>query len=84
MLIDKEGHRYTQNGCSKNTDKVYWRCTYFAKRNGSCPGKAVTAGFYIVKKCAHIHEPNVPIVHLMHGNSKEARLLKQLKEENKS
>jgi len=84
MLIDKEGYKYSQNGSSKNTDTVYWRCTYYQKKYGSCPGKAMTEGFYIKSKSDHIHKPNVPIVNLIHGNSKEARLLKQKQTENKT
>jgi len=76
MLVDKEGYRYTQNGSSKQS--IYWRCHYYKKKHGSCPGKAVTEGFYIKQKTGiHLHQPNVPIVQLIHGNSKEAKLLKK-------
>ena len=83
MLVDKEGYRYVQNGSSKNS--VYWRCIYYKKKYGLCPGKAVTEGFYVKQKSGvHLHKANEPIVHLIHGNSKEAKLLKQKEAENKT
>ena len=74
MLVDRQGFKYVQNGSS--AQQVYWRCIYHWKQKGSCPGKAVTRDFYITKKTEHLHEPNVPIVATLHGNSKEAKRLK--------
>ena len=76
--MDNEGHKYYQNGSSKH--QVYWRCEYYSKRKGSCPGKAVTRGFHITQKTGgHLHEPGVPIIKAIHGNTKEAKLMKQMK-----
>ena len=41
-------------------------------------GEKVPRDFYITKKTEHLHEPNVPIVATLHGNSKEAKRLKLL------
>ena len=74
MLVDGQGYRYVQNGSSKTS--IFWRCIYYGKSKGTCPGKAVTKGFDITKKAEHKHEPNVPIV-------PSKRRLKQLEKENK-
>ena len=80
MLLDGEGYKYTQNGSTIN--QIYWRCVYHPKKYGGCPGKAVTRGFYIKQKTGeHLHKPGVPIVKLIHGNSKEAKRLKMLEQE---
>ena len=79
MLVDSQGYRYTQNGSSSH--QVYWRCCYHPKKYGSCPGKAVTRDFYIKQKTGvHKHKPGVPIVKLIHGNSKEAKRLKKMEQ----
>jgi len=79
MLVDGQGYRYVQNGSSKT--QIFWRCIYYAKSKGNCRGRAVTKGFNITKKAEHKHKPNVPIIPWVHGNSKEARRLKLLEEQ---
>ena len=47
------------------------------KNRGSCPGKAVTEGFFIRQKSGgHLHKPMEPIVKTPHGNSSQAKKLK--------
>ena len=68
----------TENHHSRMNDKrVYWRCVYYMKNRGSCPGKAVTEGFFIRQKSGgHLHKPMEPIVKTPHGNSSQAKKLK--------
>ena len=48
------------------------------KNRGSCPGKAVTEGFFIRQKSGgHLHKPMEPIVRMPHGNSSQAKKIKQ-------
>ena len=48
------------------------------KNRGSCPGKAVTEGFFIRQKSGgHLHKPLEPIVRRPHGNSSQAKKLQQ-------
>ena len=48
------------------------------KNRGSCPGKAVTEGFHIRQKSGgHLHKPMEPIVRMPHGNSSQAKKIKQ-------
>ena len=48
------------------------------KNRGSCPGKAVTEGFFIKQKSGgHLHKPMEPIVRMPHGNSSQAKKIKQ-------
>jgi hypothetical protein len=46
------------------------------KNRGSCPGKAVTEGFFIRQKSGgHLHKPLEPIIRRPHGNSSQAKRL---------
>lgn len=76
ILVDADGYRYSHSRMSDN--RVYWRCVYYMKNRGSCPGKAVTEGFFIRQKSGgHLHKPMEPIVRMPHGNSSQAKKLKQ-------
>merc|ERR1712223_345726 len=75
ILVDADGYRYSHS--RMNDKRVYWRCVYYMKNRGSCPGKAVTEGFFIRQKSGgHLHKPMEPIVKTPHGNSSQAKKLK--------
>merc|ERR1712223_761719 len=72
ILVDADGYRYSHS--RMNDKRVYWRCVYYMKNRGSCPGKAVTEGFFIRQKSGgHLHKPLEPIVRRPHGNSSQAK-----------
>jgi len=48
ILVDADGYRYSHS--RMNDKRVYWRCVYYMKNRGSCPGKAVTEGFFYKAK----------------------------------
>jgi hypothetical protein len=76
LLVDADGYRYSHS--RMNDKRVYWRCVYYMKNRGSCPGKAVTEGFHIRQKSGgHLHKPMEPIVRMPHGNSSQAKKIKQ-------
>jgi len=76
LLVDADGYRYSHS--RMNDKRVYWRCVYYMKNRGSCPGKAVTEGFFIRQKSGgHLHKPMEPIVSMPHGNSSQAKKIKQ-------
>ena len=76
LLVDADGYRYSHS--RMNDKRVYWRCVYYMKNRGSCPGKAVTEGFFIKQKSGgHLHKPMEPIVRMPHGNSSQAKKIKQ-------
>jgi len=76
ILVDADGYRYSHS--RMNDKRVYWRCVYYMKNRGSCPGKAVTEGFFIRQKSGgHLHKPLEPIVRRPHGNSSQAKKLQQ-------
>ena len=76
LLVDADGYRYSHS--RMNDKRVYWRCVYYMKNRGSCPGKAVTEGFFIRQKSGgHLHKPMEPIVRMPHGNSSQAKKIKQ-------
>jgi len=75
ILVDADGYRYSHS--RMNDKRVYWRCVYYMKNRGSCPGKAVTEGFFIRQKSGgHLHKPMEPVVNTPHGNSSQAKKLK--------
>ena len=83
QLVDSEGYTYTQQKVTNHS--IYWRCVYYPKYRGHCPGRAQTDGFYIkCKNNSHIHKPKEPVIKKPHGNSKEAKALKKLETENTS
>ena len=76
ILVDADGYRYSHS--RMNDKRVYWRCVYYMKNRGSCPGKAVTEGFFIRQKSGgHLHKPLEPIIRRPHGNSSQAKKLQQ-------
>ena len=75
LLVDADGYRYSHS--RMNDKRIYWRCVYYMKNRGSCPGKAVTEGFFIRQKSGgHLHKPMEPVVNTPHGNSSQAKKLK--------
>lgn len=72
ILVDADGFRYSHS--RMNDKRIYWRCVYYMKNRGSCPGKAVTEGFFIRQKSGgHLHKPLEPIIRRPHGNSSQAK-----------